>query len=58
MSEQLEKEVYLGDGAYAKFSNYDVEVYASNGVEVHDKVFLEPDALRKLFTAAKERGLL
>ena len=46
--------VYLGDGLYAAFTNYDVELYASNGVNVTNRVWLEPEALALLVEAAKE----
>jgi hypothetical protein len=35
-------DTYLGDGLYASFDGYQVELYASNGIEKTNSVFLEP----------------
>jgi hypothetical protein len=34
---------YLGDGLYASFDGWQVELYASNGLEKTNSVFLEPE---------------
>ena len=36
---------YLGDGLYADFDGYHVEVYAWNGVNKTNRVFFEPSVL-------------
>jgi hypothetical protein len=33
---------YLGDGLYADFDGYGIELYAHNGIEKTNSVFLEP----------------
>ncbi len=32
---------YLGDGLYAKFDGFQIELYASNGITVSNRVFLD-----------------
>lgn len=51
-----ENQTYLGDGAYAYFHGHAIELNTFNGVAVLDKIWLEPDALKKLIEFAKERG--
>lgn len=48
--------VYLGDGAYAEFSGYDVALTTWNGVEETNRIYVEPDALRILVEFAKQHG--
>jgi hypothetical protein len=36
---------YLGDGLYADFDGYNVEIFASNGIIRTNRVFLEPCVL-------------
>jgi hypothetical protein len=38
-------DAYLGDGLYAAHDGHIVELYASNGVERTNRVFLDPDTL-------------
>ncbi len=38
-------EVYLGDGAYAKFDGFQVELYTSNGLMKTNRIYLEGSAL-------------
>lgn len=33
---------YLGDGVYAEFDGYMIELYISNGMEKSPSIFLEP----------------
>ena len=49
--------VYLGDGLYADFDGYQIELYASNGIEKTDRVFLEPAVLRAFFEYVKGLGV-
>lgn len=42
------KEVYLGDGAYAKWDGQELVIYTSNGVFSTNSVYLETPAIRKL----------
>lgn len=37
--------VYLGDGLYAEYDGWQIKLYASNGVEATDTVYLEPSVL-------------
>jgi hypothetical protein len=38
-------DAYLGDGLYASFDGHQVELYASNGVERTNRVFLDDRTL-------------
>lgn len=37
---------YLGDGLYADYDGYQIEVYASNGLRKTNVVYFDPDVLR------------
>ena len=37
--------VYLGDGAYAEYDGWGFTIFASNGLERTDSVYLEPEVL-------------
>lgn len=37
--------VYLGDGLYMDYDGYQVRLYASNGIETTNEVFLEPTVI-------------
>lgn len=39
---------YLGDGLYAEDREYDVRVYADNGLTVYNEVFLDDQMLSRL----------
>lgn len=39
---------YLGDGLYVTHDDYQVEIYAHNGLEKTNSVFLPPEELRSL----------
>jgi hypothetical protein len=43
--EEMVKPVYLGDGLYAEFDGFQIELFASNGVMKTNRVFLEPNVL-------------
>jgi len=47
--ETKENAVHLGDGAYAVFDGYSVEIFASNGIYKTPSVFLEEGAIEKLY---------
>ena len=49
---------YLGDGAYADFDGYGIEVYASDGTVKTDKVYLEPTVLCSLIDFALRMGVI
>lgn len=50
------QEVYLDDGAYAKFHGHDIEIWCDrDGVRHH--VHLEPYGLLRLFQYAKQCGI-
>jgi hypothetical protein len=36
---------YLGDGLYASFDGWQIELYASNGIEKTNSVLLDSDTL-------------
>ena len=36
---------YIGDGLYADFDGWQIELYAYNGVNKTNAVYLEPDVL-------------
>jgi hypothetical protein len=36
---------YLGDGLYAAFDGWQIELYAHNGIEKTNSVFLDSDTL-------------
>lgn len=41
----MDPKIYLGDGAYARFDGYGVELTAENGIVATDHVYAEPDTL-------------
>lgn len=43
-----EDRIYLGDGLYAEDRGYDIRLYATNGMTVHDQVFLDRGMLARL----------
>lgn len=45
MSEKIE---YLGDGVYAAFDGYQIELRANHHETPTDRVFLEPEVMDKL----------
>jgi hypothetical protein len=42
----LNEKVYLGDGLYAEFDGYQIELYASDGIGKTNRVFLERAVLQ------------
>lgn len=44
---------YLGDGLYALFDGFQVELYASNGIEKTNQVYLEPSVLHAFLEYVK-----
>ena len=48
-----EHDVYLGDGLFAAFDGWQVELYAWNGVNKTNCVFLEPAVLEALLNYVK-----
>jgi hypothetical protein len=45
MQEQSKNATYLGDGLYADHDGFQIRLYASNGIETTNEVFLEPPVL-------------
>lgn len=39
---------YIGDGLYAKHDGFGVDVVSYNGIEVLDRIYLEPQVLEAL----------
>jgi hypothetical protein len=48
------KDVYLGDGLYAHFDGYQIELYAFNGVGKTASVFLEPAVLKSFLAYVED----
>lgn len=42
----MKEEVYLGDGLYAYFDGFQIELYASDGRTKTDQVYLDGDTLQ------------
>lgn len=40
-------EEYLGDGLYASYDGWQIELYASDGIRKTNSVYLEPSVLTK-----------
>ena len=51
-----ENKTYLGDGAYAEFQGYCVELTTSNGIDTTNTIVLEPLHVTALIRFLKERG--
>jgi len=47
---------YLGDGLYCDDEGYALKVFASNGIETTNTVWIEPDMLTALIAFARRRG--
>lgn len=45
---------YLGDGFYASFDGWQIELYASNGISKTDAVFLDPSVLHSFMSFAEK----
>jgi len=43
-----EKKRYLGDGVYADFDGYSIILTSENGVQILDRIYLEPDVYNAL----------
>jgi hypothetical protein len=43
--ESLKQPEYLGDGLYVSWDGWQIRLYAHNGVEATNEVFLEPEVL-------------
>jgi len=44
----IEKHTYLGDGLYASFDGNQICLFASNGITVTNRVYLEPEVYAAL----------
>lgn len=53
--DQFKRDTYLGDGLYASFDGFQVRVFAFNGVNTTDEVFLEPETYRALVDYANRK---
>lgn len=51
------REVYLGDGAYARFTGFEVTVYTTDGITETNTVVLEPYACLVLIEFLKQCGI-
>ena len=45
--------VYLGDGLYADFDGFQIELYSSNGMMKTNQVYLEPSVLTAFLNYVK-----
>lgn len=53
LNEEREKRTYLGDGLYAEDEGYRIRLYASNGIETTNEVFLDDHMLVTLMSWRK-----
>ncbi len=44
---------YLGDGLYATYNGWDLELFAHNGIAKTNSVYLDPEVLAKLLDYVK-----
>lgn len=51
----MENKIYLGDGAYAQWHGYGVELTAENGITATDTIFLELEHIEKLIQFIKAK---
>ena len=52
MSNPRIQKTYLGDGAYAEYDGFGVEVTTENGIAVTNRVYLEPEVFVSLMKYA------
>jgi hypothetical protein len=52
-----ERTMYLGDGLYADYDGFQVEVYASNSIKATNRVFFDPEVLTAFISYVKKLGL-
>lgn len=52
-----QNKTYLGDGLYAEFQVFGVRVYASNGIEETNEIYLEGSILKALVEFFERKGL-
>ena len=57
MPDDESKFTYLGDGLYASFDGYQIELRANSMTMPTDKVFLEPSVMRSLIKYAERCGI-
>lgn len=55
----MKSNVYLGDGLYVNFDGYQIELYASDGIQKTNQVFLDPNVLRAFnaYTSVLEEAM-
>jgi len=56
--EELDNVEYLGDGVYAGFDGYQIQIWTSDGVEFSPMIALEDYTLIALFDYAKKLELI
>ena len=42
----MKQEIYLGDGAYARYDGFETVLYTNDGIHTLNEVCLEPDAVQ------------
>jgi len=47
---------YLGDGVYARFDGYSIQITTENGIETTNDILLEPEVYRALRRYAARCG--
>lgn len=50
-------DAYLGDGVYAKFDGHGIWLTSENGVDVLDKIYMEPELVLSFHRFATSKGL-
>ncbi len=57
-SKPWEASTYLGDGAYAKYIGYAVELYTSDGILKMNQITLEPEHLKNLIEFCRSMHMI
>lgn len=50
-------ETYIGDGVYCTFDGFHFWLYTSNGIEITNKIALEPEVLSNFIAFVKACGV-
>lgn len=53
---ETNQKVYLGDGVYAEDDGHGIVLTTSNGIDVTNVIYLEPEVLDKLLSVVFSRG--
>lgn len=47
---------YLGDGVYANYDGYQIELYTQNGITLN-RIYLDDNTMKKLIIFANKNGI-